>query len=134
MHVDVSRAYFHAKAQGPVLVKLPAEDCSGKDRGKNRTAEEKHVRYQRCSKQFGNEIGKGISKIGVTSWGAVQETCTTTRKGKHRVRRDDFVVTGTKERLLELKKQLESVCPITASIIGEGSTKSVKALNRRTCW
>ena len=34
MHVDVSRAYFHAKAQRPVLVKLPAEDCAGKDEGK----------------------------------------------------------------------------------------------------
>ena len=34
MHVDVSRAYFHAKGRGPVLVKLPAEDCSGKDVGK----------------------------------------------------------------------------------------------------
>ena len=115
MHIDVSRAYFHAKAQRPVLVKLPAEDCSGKDRGKNRTAEEKHVRYQRsAAKHIGNEIGKGISTIGVTSWGAVQETCATTREGKHRGRRDDFVVTGTKKCLSELKKQLESVCPITA--------------------
>ena len=34
MHVDVSRAYFHAKAQRLVLVKLPPEDRSGKDNGK----------------------------------------------------------------------------------------------------
>ena len=34
MQLDVSRAYFHAKAQKPVLVKLPAEDCSRKDAGK----------------------------------------------------------------------------------------------------
>ena len=34
MHVDVSRAYFHAKAQRVVLVKLLAEDCPGKDVGK----------------------------------------------------------------------------------------------------
>ena len=27
IHVDVSRAQFHANAQRPVLVKLPAEDC-----------------------------------------------------------------------------------------------------------
>ena len=33
MHVDVSPAYFHAKAQRPVLLKLTAEDCSGKDKG-----------------------------------------------------------------------------------------------------
>ena len=36
MHVDVSRVYFHAKAQRPVLVKLP----------ENRTAEEEHVRHR----------------------------------------------------------------------------------------
>ena len=34
MHVDVSRAYFHAKTQRLVLVKLPEEDCSGRDKGK----------------------------------------------------------------------------------------------------
>ena len=44
------------------------------------------------------------------------------------------MVTGTNESLLELKKQLESVYPIKASIIGAGSTKSFNALNRRICW
>ena len=34
MHIDVSRAHFHAKAQRPVLVKLLVEDCPGKDKGK----------------------------------------------------------------------------------------------------
>ena len=43
-------------------------------------------------------------------------------------------MTGTKESLLELKKHLERVCPTKASIIGAGSTKSIKALNRRICW
>ena len=32
MHVDVSRAYFHAKAQRPVLVKLPAKDNIRRER------------------------------------------------------------------------------------------------------
>ena len=44
------------------------------------------------------------------------------------------MVTGTKRSLLELKKQLESVYPIQASVIGAGSTKSIKAMNRRICW
>ena len=39
------------------------------------------------------------------------------------------MVTGTKGSLLDLKRQLESVYPIKASIIGAGSTKSIKALN-----
>ena len=85
VHVDVSRAYFHAKAQRPVLVKLPAEHCSGKDKGKIGLLKKSMSRHQKCSKQIGNEIGKGTTKIGVTSWGAVQGTCSTARKGKPRV-------------------------------------------------
>ena len=47
---------------------------------------------------------------------------------------DDFVVKGSKGSMLELKNKLESVYPIKANIIGAGSAKSVKALNRRICW
>ena len=46
----------------------------------------------------------------------------------------DFVVTGSKESLLEIKKQLKSIHPIKVSIIGASSEKSIKALNRRICW
>ena len=34
MHIDVPRAYFHAKAQTPVLIRLPVEDRMGVDAGK----------------------------------------------------------------------------------------------------
>ena len=34
MHVDVSRAYFHAKAQRPVLIRSQVEDRMGTDAGK----------------------------------------------------------------------------------------------------
>ena len=34
MHIDVSRAYFHAKAQRPVLIRLLLEDRMGTDAGK----------------------------------------------------------------------------------------------------
>ena len=84
MHVDVSRAYLHAKARRLALVKLPAEDCSGKDR-ENRTAEEEHVRYQRCSKPLGKRLARASRQFWITSWGAVQETRSTTGKGKLRV-------------------------------------------------
>ena len=33
MHIDVSRAYFHAKAQRPVLMRLPVEERMGTDAG-----------------------------------------------------------------------------------------------------
>ena len=65
MHVDVSRPYFHAKGQRPVQVKLPAEVCPGKDKRGNLTAEEKHVRYQRCSKQLGTRLARASRKLGL---------------------------------------------------------------------
>ena len=40
---------------------------------------------------------------------------------------DDFVVTGTKESLLELKKRLESAYPIKANIIGAGPAKEYQS-------
>ena len=67
MHVDVSRPYIDAEAQRLVLVKLPAEDCSGKDKWRNPTAEEEHVRYQRCSKHLGRRLARASRKLGVTS-------------------------------------------------------------------
>ena len=54
MHIDVSRAYFHAKAQRPVLIRLPGEDRMGTDAGKiDWTDEEEHVRHEGCSQQLG---------------------------------------------------------------------------------
>ena len=44
------------------------------------------------------------------------------------------MVTGSKSSLWEPKKQMESVYPIKASIIGASSTESINALNRRICW
>ena len=52
---------------------LPEEDCSGKDKGKNGLLK-KSMYGTRVAASNGNETGKGISKIGVTIFGAVQET------------------------------------------------------------
>ena len=44
------------------------------------------------------------------------------------------MVTGSNGILLEIKKRLESVNPIKGDIIGAGSAKNIKALNRRIRW
>ena len=134
VHVEVSRAYFHAKAQRPVLVKLPAEDCSGKD-------EWKTTLLKKCmygTRDAASNWDRGWQRH-LENWG--YELVRSSRNLFHNKKMktsglthgDDFVVTGTKVSLLELKKQLESVHPIKASIIGAGWTKSIKALNRRMC-
>ena len=81
MHIDVSRAYVHTKAQRLVLVKLPEEDCSGKDTGIIGFLEKSmHVRYQRCREQLGTRLARASRKLGDTSWCAVQEVCFTRRR------------------------------------------------------
>ena len=49
MHIDVSRAYFDAKAQRPVLI--PVEN--GHRCGESGTGEEEYVRDEGCSQQLG---------------------------------------------------------------------------------
>ena len=61
MHVDVSRAHFHAKAQ--------TENCSGKDVGKIGPPKKGMYGARGRGKQLGKEIGKGILKVVVMSWG-----------------------------------------------------------------
>ena len=51
MHINVSRAYFHAKAQGIVLVRLPVMVRIGAD-GVKIVVEKDHVRNTGRSKQM----------------------------------------------------------------------------------
>ena len=44
---------------------------------------------------------------------------------------DDFVLTGATKKLMEFERKMTSVYPIKAKIIGYGSPKSIKTLNRR---
>ena len=47
---------------------------------------------------------------------------------------DDFVLTGTTEKLMEVERKMTSVYPIKAKVISYGSSKSIKTLNRRLHW
>ena len=134
MHVDVSRAYFRAKAQRPVLVKLLAEDCPGKDEGK-------------IGLLMKSTYGiKGAASNWEPDWqGHLENWCCELERSSrnlfHNQKRktsglthgDDFVVTETKESLLELKKQLESFQSKRASS-GQIRQRVSKALVRRICW
>ena len=106
MHVDVSHAHIHAKGQRLALVKLPAEDCSGKDKGKigllkksmygTRDAASNWERYwQGHLENWSYEVGRSSRNLF--------------HHKRRKTHGDDFVVTGTKGSMLELKKQLESV-------------------------
>ena len=47
---------------------------------------------------------------------------------------DDFVLTGPTKKLMEFERKRTNVYPIKAKIIGYGSPKSIKTLNRRLHW
>ena len=47
---------------------------------------------------------------------------------------DDFVLTGPTEKLLEVERKMTSMYPIKAKVISNGSSKSIKTLNRRFHW
>ena len=118
--VDVSRAYFHVKAQRLVLVKLPAEDRS--EKGKGKIGLLKKSMYgtidaaNNWERDWQGHLENWVYELGRSSRNLFQHK---TRKTSGLTHGDDFVVTGMKESLLELKKQLESVYPIKASIIGQ---------------
>ena len=46
----------------------------------------------------------------------------------------DFVLTGPTKKLMEFERKMTSVYPIKAKILGYGSPKSIKTLNRRLHW
>ena len=120
LHEGVSCAYFHAETQRSVLVKLPAEDCSGKDVGKigllkktmygtRDAACDRDRDWQEHLENRGCELGRSSRNLFRTS----------KKKTSGLTHGDDFVVTGTKGSLLELMKQLESVYPSKQASSGQ---------------
>ena len=98
MHIDKSRAYFRAEAQGPVLVRLPVEDSMGADAGNfgllkkgmhgTRDAASNWERdWQEQSWRF--QFGLSSTNLFRQEWHQVSGL----------TRGDDFVLTGPTEQL-----------------------------------
>ena len=100
MHVDVSRVYFHAKVQRLVLLKLPVEDCSGKDTG--------HIGLWKKS-IYGTRVAACSWDGHLENWryglGRSSRSLFHNKKKKTSglTHGDDFVVTGSQGSLLELE-------------------------------
>ena len=135
MHIDVSRAYFHAKAQRPVLIRLPEEDRMGDDAGKVGLMKKSMYGTRDAASNWERDWQEHVKK-----WG-FQLGLSSKNLFHHKENRvsglthgDDFVLTGPTKRLTEFEKKMTRVYPIKAKIIGLGSTKSIKTLNRRLHW
>ena len=98
-----------AASHSPVFSLMHVDVSRAHFHRKNRAVEEEHVRYQRCSKQLGTSLARASRK----NWG--------------------YELGRSSRNLFHNKKKktsgLTRVYPIKASIIGAGSTKSIKALS-----
>ena len=135
MHIDVSRGYFHAKAQRPVLIRHPAEDRMGTDEEKvglmtksmygTRDAASNWERdWQDNVKKWGFQLGLSSKNL---SYHKEHQVSGLTHG-------DDFVLTGPTKRLMEFNKEMKKMYPTKEKIISFGSQESIKTLNMRLHW
>ena len=105
MYVDVSRAYFHAKAQRLVLVRLPVEDGVGADARKIGLLKKSMYGTRDAASNWECDWEEHVKEQSVSSFDSARRTCSI-KKG-HQVagmtHGDDFVLTGPTERLAEFK-------------------------------
>ena len=136
MHIDVSRAFFHAKAWRLVLIRLPLEDRMGTDAGKVGLMKKKSMYGTRdAASNWERDWQEHVKKSGF------QMGLSSKNLSHHKENRvsglthgDDFVLTGATKKLMEFERKMTSVYPMKAKIISYGSPKSIKTLNRRLHW
>ena len=118
MHIDVSRACFHAKAQRSELVRLPVEDRSNNRAG---------------NIGLWNESRYG-TRDAASNWERDWQKASRTVSGGTNL--DQFQrrrLSGQEPtfKLIEVKNQLAGVCPVKTQINSHGSAQSI---NRRVRW
>ena len=134
-HTDAPRAHFHAKAQRPVLIRLPVEDRMGTDAGKVGLMKKSMYGTRDAASNWERDWQENIKKwgfqLGLSSKNLFHHKENQVSGLTHG---DDFVLTGPTKRLTEFENEMKSVYPIKAEIISFGSSKSIKTLNRRLHW
>ena len=84
MHIDVSRAYFHAKAQRLVPIRLPVEE-NGYRRWESWIDEEEHVRHKGRSQQLGARLARTCQGLGF-NMDSARRHCIVNMEGAHALR------------------------------------------------
>ena len=135
VHIDVSRAYFHPKAQRPVLIRLPVEDRVGTDAGKVGLMLKRMYGTRdpasNCERDWQEHVKNWGFQLGLSSKNLFHHK---EKRVSGLTHGDDFVLAGPTWKLMEFERKMTSVYPIKAKIISFGSSKSIKTLNRRLHW
>ena len=129
MHIDVSRAYFHAKAQRPVLIRLPLENRTGTDAGKVGLMKKSMYGTRDAASNWERDWQEHVKK-----WGSKNLFHHKENRVSGLTHGDDFVLTGPTKELMEFERKMTSAHPIKAKIISYGLPKSIMTLNRRLYW
>ena len=129
MHVDVSRAHFHAQAQRLVLVRSPAEDRKGADAEQIRLLSTRDAAsnwerdWQEQVKNWGYQLG------------SVRRICFVMKniefQGRHTLK---ISWSRGRQTGLQNSRTKLQVYPIKTQFISYGSTESIKAVNILLRW
>ena len=129
MHIDVSRAYFHAKAQRAVLIRLPVEDRMSTDAGEVGLVKKSMYGTRDAASNWERDWQEHVKnwrfQLGLSSKNLFHHREDRVSGLTHV---DDFVLTGPPKKLREFERKMTNVYPIKAKVIGYGSSKSIKTL------
>ena len=133
MYADVSRAYFYAKAERPVYVKLPIEDTEPGDEGKCGRLRMSMYGTRDAALNWSKEYGDTLREAGFVQGKA--NPCLFQHGGLRvsiMVHGDDFVAVGPEENLKTTRAALENKYKIKVEVLGkrEGQTEELRILNK----
>lgn len=137
LHIDVSRAYFHADAERPVLIELPVEDYEDGDEYRVGVLRKSMYGTRDAALNWEREYCRTLAELGLErgrSSGNLFKN--TPRDTSLTVHGDDFVGVGPVEMLEEIALGMESKYPVKVSIMSEmpGYARELRVLGRRIRW
>ena len=132
MYADVSRAYFYAKAERPVYVKLPDEDLEPGDEGKCGRLRMSMYGTRDAALNRSKEYGDTLKKSGFIQ--GKNNPCLFQNKTidvSIMVHGDDFIAFGSEKNLKTTRAILEDKYKIKVEVLGDKKeqTKELRILN-----
>ena len=116
----------------PVLIQLPVEDRMGTDAGKVGLLKKSMYRTRDAASNWERDWQEHLRnrgfQLGLSSKNLFHHK---EDRASGLTHGDAFVLTGPTKKLIEFERKMAIVYPIKAKIIGYGSPKSIKTLNRR---
>eukprot|EP00973_Karenia_brevis_P036614 5046527-Karenia_brevis.AAC.1 len=137
MSIDVSRAYFYAKALRPVFIEIPVEDYEPGD--EHRVAELNFSLYgtRDAAQNWSREYTGTLNKLGFIAGKASPcNFCHKSRDMVMTVHGDDFTISAPADDLEWLRRELAKEYSIKSELLGPGKhdKKQIRVLNRVIAW